>query len=508
MSANGSGRMLLNIRILADELEETFNGCTVFTENDRAVLRSCVMYCGQKPLREDLLYILPDGDCADFPFDSFCYISSAPHGGLAPHICGIEKSATEILNAVIAVFEKYHDFEMELNGIVTGGGSISDLLLAADPFFRNPMYVHDNLFAVIALPRMVEGMLKFEYSQKTGKIYIPLWLIEDFKFDENYRNTLSLHEPGIWGIDEYPKHFRSLFVNLWDGSYYCGRLLINELQTPLQEGQFLTATYLAEYILMILRRDTHSSAQTYRNFEQTFIDLMQEREVAATDLNAALGILGWREDDRYVCIRLRNQDERLNIKTITVLRSALASVISGFTSFFCDNDLCIVQNLSVSDNSYTELRMLLAEHVRDSYLYCGLSNPFFGIRNLTSAFRQTQIALGCIANGGSTRWIMAFEDCVVPYVLAQTVRRMRAEQVAAPDLIRLLEYDRKNGTEYFHTLRCYLLHERSIPATSEALIIHRTTLSYRLKKMKELMTLDLDNEDNRFYLLLSFRLLE
>ena len=57
-------------------------------------------------------------------------------------------------------------------------------------------------------------------------------------------------------------------------------------------------------------------------------------------------------------------------------------------------------------------------------------------------------------------------------------------------------------------LLAYLLHERSIPETSEALIIHRTTRSYRLKKLKDLMTANLDNEDVRLYLLFSFRLLE
>ena len=58
------------------------------------------------------------------------------------------------------------------------------------------------------------------------------------------------------------------------------------------------------------------------------------------------------------------------------------------------------------------------------------------------------------------------------------------------------------------TLRAYLQHERDIPRTSEALIIHRTTLLYRLKKIQALTELDLNSPEQRLYLNLSLWILE
>ena len=508
VAGNEHGRMLLSVQILADELEDRFPDCIISVENDSPRLTNCIMYCGQKELREDYLYVLPDTGAWDFPTDRISYVSARQVPGTAAHLCGFDVSAVQIMNEIIGIFQKYHDFELDLSEVVTGGGSITDLLVAAEPIFGNPMYVHDNMFAVIALPRMYEGMLKFEYNQKTGKIFIPLWLIEDFKFDEDYRKTLLRHEPGIWGTDEYPYHIRSLYVNIWDGTYYCGRLLINELRSILKPGQAQTAMYLAEYIRMIMHRDVGHTSPAYRNFEETFVDLMNKREVAAADLNALLEILGWQEHDRYICLQLRNQDPSLNIKTITVLRSAMASALSGYSSFFYENDLCVVLNLTISKNTYSEIRNLMATHVRDSYMHCGISNPFDGIRNLPDGFAQAQIALRYIAMENPMHWVVSFEECVLPFLLNLVMRQGRPEMMAAPDLLRLRAYDRENGTEYYKTLRAYLVHERNIPQTSEALIIHRTTLSYRLKKMQELMTMNLDSAESRFYLLLSFRLLE
>ena len=74
-------------------------------------------------------------------------------------------------------------------------------------------------------------------------------------------------------------------------------------------------------------------------------------------------------------------------------------------------------------------------------------------------------------------------------------------------LLTILRYDRENSTQYFNTLHSYLINERNIPKTAAALIIHRTTLTYRLQKLQELFNLNLDDAGQRLYLLVSLFLL-
>ena len=68
--------------------------------------------------------------------------------------------------------------------------------------------------------------------------------------------------------------------------------------------------------------------------------------------------------------------------------------------------------------------------------------------------------------------------------------------------------DEEKSTEYFQTLRVFLVRERDIPRTSQELIIHRTTLLYRLKKIQSITGLSLDDAQTRLYLLLSFKMME
>ena len=131
----------------------------------------------------------------------------------------------------------------------------------------------------------------------------------------------------------------------------------------------------------------------------------------------------------------------------------------------------------------------------------------WGVDELRYAFRQTAIALEQAFFLRNERWVIPFSTIVLDYALRKLPGDLPPGYMVAPELLELLDYDRKKGTEYFGTLRTWLLCERDIPRTSEALIIHRTTLLYRLKKIQAQTGLNLDDPDERLYLLLSLKML-
>lgn len=58
---------------------------------------------------------------------------------------------------------------------------------------------------------------------------------------------------------------------------------------------------------------------------------------------------------------------------------------------------------------------------------------------------------------------------------------------------RLLLEDERNHTELYHTLKTYLLCENNVTVAAKRLHIHRNTLVYRLKQIKE--CIDVDTND-------------
>lgn len=65
-------------------------------------------------------------------------------------------------------------------------------------------------------------------------------------------------------------------------------------------------------------------------------------------------------------------------------------------------------------------------------------------------------------------------------------------------LSRLLQKDRENNTDLYYTLKVYLLNENSVTMAADSLHIHRNTLVYRLKQIRECIEADInDNETAR-----------
>lgn len=507
-STNAEPGMLLSMQMIADPMNELLWDFSLITPGDSPSLRCCQVYWGQTALCHDTLYIIPEGMGERFPSDSFCYVAYDDLDGDAPHICGLRRPVYEVMNEIVSIFQKYHDFESQLSQIVTGGGTLVDLCRAGSAFFQNPVYIHDNMFSVIALSSKVEGMLKFEYNERTGKLYIPLWLINEFKYDESYQKTLEYHTAAIWDNEQYPYTMRSLYVNLFSNNVYCGRLLINEIGTLLLPGQYQAAEYLAQYALKLIQRDELDSNHRYWGLGDTFIDLLSGVDVDERDLQTTLSILNWNPTDSYICLKIRNQSEALSVRSDTALNNTLSSQIQGYFSFRYQKMLCVVVNQSQPGTDLYTLRRILAPLVRDSCMYVGLSNPVDSIHAIHIGFRQADIALQYIIDENSSQWIVPFAECALHYLRNLATQEIPTETLADFSLLTILRYDRKNDTQYFNTLRSYLINERNIPKTANALIIHRTTLTYRLQKIHELFNLNLDDAYQRLYLLMSFFLLD
>lgn len=502
-------QLFVSLQMIADELDSRLWNFTLEQGEISPCFRGFQVYTGQKKLQHDFIYLLQRGNSEIFPTDHYSYLTEEDITGDAPHIRCLDRTMLEIINEITQIFQKYRDLEAELNWIVNDGGSLTDLCRVASAFFQNPIYIHDSVFTVIALSNYVEGMLKFDFNPETGKYYIPLWLIEDFKFSAAYTRTLQERHACIWGLDQHPYHMRSLFMNIWDGDYCRARLLVNELHEPLKPGQFKLVEYLAEYVKIILRRDEVNTARrNYRNFEDTVKELAAGQEVAYSDLHILLTMLGWHENDQYLCVKMQSQKPDIAVTSCNVLRSKLSAVFSGIISTFSEQQLCVIVNLTISGNDPLTFRSRLAPLLRDSYMYGGASFPLSGINLLSAGFRQADLALEQAFKLQSSQWFIPFEDCALSYMLEHIDTQLPPEMLAAPAIISLQQHDRKKGSQYYDTLRCYLQCERRIPDTADALIIHRTTLIYRLEKIRELIKVDLEDEAVRLYLLLSFRILD
>ena len=195
------------------------------------------------------------------------------------------------------------------------------------------------------------------------------------------------------------------------------------------------------------------------------------------------------------------------MKSVKPLRSKFAELFKSFSCFYSDDQCCLIINLSKSEIESSDVERLLAPFIRESLMYAALSSPFRNLRYIYQAFKQVDYVLGRLKDDPGS-WIGSFSHCVLDYMIKGVIQDLSISMIIDQDLLDLIEYDKKNESFLYVTLRSFLENERDITKTAEILSVHRTTLIYRLGRIKKFFKLDLEDADNRLYLMICFKMIE
>ena len=142
--------------------------------------------------------------------------------------------------------------------------------------------------------------------------------------------------------------------------------------------------------------------------------------------------------------------------------------------------------------------------MRDNLLKIGISSEIRDFLLVPKAYKQAQIALEFGRVSGSMSWYYYFEYYMLEYIVDCAVKEMPLAMLRSSALEKLKSYDDENKTDLYRTLQVYLNYEENVLRTSKELYIHRSTLSYRLKKIQQIINEDLNDTNVRLKLLMSY----
>lgn len=154
-------------------------------------------------------------------------------------------------------------------------------------------------------------------------------------------------------------------------------------------------------------------------------------------------------------------------------------------------------------NQYTQLYKILD----DFSGYCCISDEFYNLREAKKQFERTRSAL-TFAHGGKKR-ILYLNDYKF-HVFYTEIEKPFDYCLEFVDnrITHLDKYDSENNTEYLHTIKEYLKSNYNVNETAKTLNVHKNTVIYRLSKIKELFSLNLNNHKDIYSTESSLRLIE
>jgi sugar diacid utilization regulator len=161
--------------------------------------------------------------------------------------------------------------------------------------------------------------------------------------------------------------------------------------------------------------------------------------------------------------------------------------------------------LADTEAPWERFRAALAAEWHDADCRIGVGGRRSGPDELPHSYREAQLALHIQQAIGGREHLTRYDDLGVYQVLATTENSAAVDRFVREWLGTLMDYDATHGAQLVLTLSEYLECGGKYDATAKALSVHRSTLKYRLKRIREVSGHELGRPDTQFNLQLAAR---
>ena len=495
--------MKLSVQIIADYLQ---NHCVVSysTLAQELLLYGIREYKTGQPVLSQYIYILEAKDVP--PKGSFIIIGGQNEENRADCI-NLPQTVT-IAQAMVwgmEAFEMYTQWALSLQYALNRDCEIDELLKLSLSIFKNPMFVHDSDFYLLAMAGSTPNPTDWSYEDSSGRYIFNNDLISLYKLDENYLNSLKLKYAAVFPM--VIREYVILICNLWQDDKYIARICINAVNSEVKKGQLKLVEQLADVVLVALRRQIDRAAKPQRDISVLLAGMLSGNTESRVISQRMLAKQGWEENDCYIFYKIELSRWDDYVKSIFATCFKLESLVRDCLAFPYENDIAVIVNLTKNGCTPNEVSSILSPFLRESLLKMGCSNTFQSFFQASEYFLQATAALEIGMKHNEMSWSFQFENYVMEYILKYGCSRIPANILCSRDVIALAEYDESNNTRLSETLRVYIANNLNSVATAKELYIHRSTFFYRLDRIKSIVKANLKDYHQRMYIQMSFLLL-
>lgn len=150
----------------------------------------------------------------------------------------------------------------------------------------------------------------------------------------------------------------------------------------------------------------------------------------------------------------------------------------------------------------------LSVFLEQNGLIAGVSQPGHALSSISELHQQAAKAMqmGILLMGSGP--LYDYDRYSIYHALELCSEQIDLLELCHGAVLTLERYDRTHNTSYMGTLHAYLASGMNARETAKSLYIHRNTLSKRLEKLHDLISVDLKDRETIFHLLFSLRVIE
>ena len=293
--------------------------------------------------------------------------------------------------------------------------------------------------------------------------------------------------------------------------HFIYRIIVADTNHPLRSYDKALLAYFA----LIVRKHYNLSASSQFPDEKStlnsvFLDLIKDQSSYSEEqLRKKILQENWNLEDRQVCICMKADRNDWQLHNYAFYAKYLFKSFPFMFAFEHEDMIVCVANLDAGyHGNLSELISQLTYFVREENFRVGISEVFTNLIDLKYYYIEAKATLTLGQEYTPTRWICKFPDYTFHYISSKLSAEIPNHIFITKKIQKLIDYDRENATEYNQTLQSFLDCKMNLTEAGRKLYIHRTTLNYRLKKISQIIDMDLENKDEILLLELGYRILK
>lgn len=409
---------------------------------------------------------------------------------------------------------KLRDFYDE----ICGAGLVSETILNSlynkasvqtlvDSFthaFNNPIFVYDSGFNLIACnydmaaksdmgKRIIEnmGFTEQEYPLLNSKNHI-------------HKKVMQSETPIRVVHDEIGYEQMVLAV---DTRKDMGHICVDASNRPFRKMDEKLLVTLKEGIYLHLLQEEFIKDNRGYPYEYFMKDLLDEKIATPKQYMEKFKYVNTEFSENMYClvIETARSSDTLNVYLI---RNKFESLFSNTKTLMYNGEIIVLFCFAKSFYPSAKDVNKIAGMCKKYGLYAGFSNNFDSLVKLHDFYKQALRAIEIGTSCEPEKHLFIYKDYYMEHMKNLFVQKESPEIYCHPKLKVLIDYDRKNNTQFAYSLYMYLLHERSSSAAADAMKIHRNTLVYRINKIETIVDINYEDAAERQYILMSCELLK
>lgn len=380
------------------------------------------------------------------------------------------------------------------------------LVDTASKVFGNPVYVVDLQKKYLAISSGVFSDNTFLHAENAAG-YISdegMNFIRSQKLDEKVRNSDS------------PYYFHN---TLCDESMLIDAVLMQEIEVahimvqesehPFNEFDHVLLHRFAQLVSMELQKDSTFNQNKEVMYSYFLADLIKNPDVNTGYVRDRLRLLGYNlKEDLYILVIPSNSYHAAKIRLEVIVAQVRNILVGSIYVIYEDCIVFLISKERYKGFSQFEVKRL-TEFLSANNLKAGISNFFGHLEDTKRFYQQALQAVNMGMKLKKSDAVFYYQDYYL-YQMFENSEKTDPEIrfLIHPGLMSLYNYDHEKSTDFISTLQEYLVHPGQPAIVAENLHVHKNTLLYRMKKIKEITHCNFDEGVDYMNFALSFRIME